>query len=1718
MASPQNSDKKVPAKRPDGTTSFITNQTKGKSPDTADANIVPNLTLRTLNANKKYIDQVKSHHQQHQQHNINQTALPEEIIKQYPDPTCRVCYPEPKKNMLSVEFRNFWFDWFRSLYSVSHYNGHTVYLFDEAVKEKDQDKRINLLQHMVFTIRYKNMPAEGLENVVADIAQTWDTTAGFVRMERLIKQPSDPNNDDGDQKDDDDEEVVSRHGQSGINEDDDDSDDYVLRIPDSSEPTQEIPKLTEPEQERLDRNLQHFKLTTLESSINDALRNIVKTEPLEIKSAPNSPIPKSSFNNAYVPVTNVNTHATIIPEYSVRTFSWKDKTTNVGIGHANAQYVNRIGAFFNNEINELKDNKIEGGYNLIINDTLFEQIKEGDSGPIKFNNTLPSYMTTITNPSISTAKTVRPDVTIRNPTIGNINLGGSSSGSSKVQGTTQVKFKSPVKKSIPTGNFSATQPFLDINPALTTNPNIVAVPLSGGNLHNITTSNVSSQNTQPAYPIIQLAPTDNADLLTQLLQEFNQILSANQHHSSPTSNIRKESRLVDFPKFKGGNQDPIEWLEAFDRACKANCVSMDRRMDVVPSYLKGTALIWFNTVGAREWENSLNRNQSFTHLFEAQFCNPFKMSQWKHQLRNRKQRAGETIDEYTSAMEELWKRIDPKRKRTELDRISEYVEGLRPEFIVPVQSAMPQTGHIARECWNKNKDQSNRPNNRGNNRNNNNNSNVNHYNYQSNSRQEEIATTQDSENEKQLNSRIDYNTKDVKDALFGEAVVFGERINVIIDSGSKGSVISKQFLDRKQQDIDSPAHFRLIDIQGNRTCPLGIKHNVQVNIEGYDVGIDMVVTESKDYNIVLGNDWISKVCATLDYNNGLLTILTPHGTVTTAVTCWDNIKNPLQFHPIPQVSIENPSELELEGEDENVESQTFFFNVQQTSNITQIEGDVYPNECLQYWIKKFRSNDQKQWKGPGKCWCEKKLKEQQQCKVCYKRWEDCALYSMISPTDDPFYKVQLEQDDVLLYITSEKSIAIGEINNTQKEKLTTLLQKYAHLFATKKEELGRTNIVKHSIYTENIPPIRQKFYRTSQKEQEHIDKEIKEMLYYNIIRPSTSEWASPVILVPKKNGKLRFCVDYRQLNKVTKKDNYPLPRTDEIFDSLGKAQWFTSLDLASGYWQVEMKEEDKSKTAFITRNGMYEFNVMPFGLCNAPGTFQRCMDNILKDMLWKNTMVYLDDVNIYSKTFEEHLQHLEEVLKRVEKAGLKINPEKCHFCTQSLQFLGHIVTNKGILPDPSKVDAIKNYPVPKNLTQLRAFLGLASYYRRFIKDFSKISTPLYMLLKKDIPYEWNQDRHQVFQFLKEKLITAPLLAYPDFTKSFLLFTDASITALGAVLEQEQEDGLRHPIAYASRSTSESERNYFSTELECAAVIWAVNYFRPYLYGKKFTIFTDHSALQWLLKLKTIKNGLTGRLARWQLILQPYDYDIKYRKEQLYYDLYQYLSNLIIPEKYNKNQQDKIKQLAKNYTIQNDKLFRKNQDKLQRVITPSQVEIILFNLHKDMTGAHLGVETTYNKIKERYYWPKMYNDIKIYIESCDNCQRREIISRHGVPKEILSDHGTSFNNALINEICDKYQTKHRLTSAYRPQTNGMVERFNRTIGESDKVLVEQTHLRNNMSAKLENQWIGPYYIHNVLDQNVYKLRHMNGKLVKGVIHGNRLKIYIEQYLEPLILLE
>jgi hypothetical protein len=271
--------------------------------------------------------------------------------------------------------------------------------------------------------------------------------------------------------------------------------------------------------------------------------------------------------------------------------------------------------------------------------------------------------------------------------------------------------------------------------------------------------------------------------------------------------------------------------------------------------------------------------------------------------------------------------------------------------------------------------------------------------------------------------------------------------------------------------------------------------------------------------------------------------------------------------------------------------------------------------------------------------------------------------------------------------------------------------------------LEHTTIEKHHIPIENPLSIRQRAYRVAPLEQEFIKEEIDRMLKNNLIQPSESPWASPVVLVRKKNGSLRFCVDYRKLNSVTRRDGYPLPRIDELLDMFGRSKYFSTLDLASGYWQVAMETRDQAKTAFITSQGLYEFKVMPFGLTNAPATFQRLMNKVFKEEIGQFVAVYLDDIIIFSATFEEHLQHLRYIFEKLKEAGLRLGKDKCEFCKLELAFLGHIVSGQGISPDPSKIEKIKNFPIPKNTTELRGFLGLASYYRKFIQEFSIKAAP-----------------------------------------------------------------------------------------------------------------------------------------------------------------------------------------------------------------------------------------------------------------------------------------------------------------------------------------------------------------------------------------------------------
>ena len=305
------------------------------------------------------------------------------------------------------------------------------------------------------------------------------------------------------------------------------------------------------------------------------------------------------------------------------------------------------------------------------------------------------------------------------------------------------------------------------------------------------------------------------------------------------------------------------------------------------------------------------------------------------------------------------------------------------------------------------------------------------------------------------------------------------------------------------------------------------------------------------------------------------------------------------------------------------------------------------------------------------------------------------------------------------------------------------------------------------------------------------------MLQQGIVQPSTSPWSSPVVMVKKRDGTWRFCIDYRKLNAVTHQDAYPLPRIDETLDSLAGSTYFTTLDLAAGYWQVGIEECDKEKTAFSTRRGHFEFNVMPFGLTNAPATFQRLMECVLAGLTGEQCLIYLDDIIVFSSTFDEHLQRLANVFAALRGAGLKLKPSKCFFAQKEVHYLGHVISTAGVSPDPAKTEVVSSYPIPTDSKQLRQFLGLANYYRRFVPDYSKIAEPLHKLLRKGATYNWNTACHEAFTELKHRLVTPPVLTYPDFKLPFLLYTDASDFALGAVLSQVQ-DGKERVVSYWSR--------------------------------------------------------------------------------------------------------------------------------------------------------------------------------------------------------------------------------------------------------------------------------------------------------------------------------
>ena len=487
--------------------------------------------------------------------------------------------------------------------------------------------------------------------------------------------------------------------------------------------------------------------------------------------------------------------------------------------------------------------------------------------------------------------------------------------------------------------------------------------------------------------------------------------------------------------------------------------------------------------------------------------------------------------------------------------------------------------------------------------------------------------------------------------------------------------------------------------------------------------------------------------------------------------------------------------------------------------------------------------------------------------------------------------IRLQEREPSLNQQQESPIDLSGVEATPDEKLRLeeLVRKNADLFLRDDQDLGYTERVKHHINLVDDRPVAATFRRIPPTQLQEVKDHIQELLDKDIIQRSKSPYASPVVIVRKKNNEIRLCVDYRALNSKTIPDAYPLPRIDDSLDALGGAKLFSTLDLASGYYQVAMEREDREKTAFVTPFGLYEYLRMPMGLATAPATFQRLMQTTMNDLAFQILLVYLDDLLVYSRTFEEHLERLQIVFDRLREVGLKLNPKKCHLARTSVEYLGYTVSGEGIATSAEKIAAVKDWKKPTTLREVRSFLGFASYYRRFVEKFAHLAKPLHELIAKaqqdgagsrhkskrlDITQHWDAGCQKAFEDLKSALTTAPVLGYADFKKPFILETDASMEGLGAVLSQEC-DGKKQVVAYASRSLRPTERNmsnYSSMKLELLALKWAMcEQFRHYLLGAVTTVYTDNNPLS---HLQTARLGAVEQ--RWTAELACFDFSVKYR--------------------------------------------------------------------------------------------------------------------------------------------------------------------------------------------------------------------------------------------------
>ena len=778
-----------------------------------------------------------------------------------------------------------------------------------------------------------------------------------------------------------------------------------------------------------------------------------------------------------------------------------------------------------------------------------------------------------------------------------------------------------------------------------------------------------------------------------------------------------------------------------------------------------------------------------------------------------------------------------------------------------------------------------------------------------------------------------------------------------------------------------------------------------------------------------------------------------------------------------------------------------------------------------------------------------------------------------------------------------------QLSEDQKSRLYQFLGNNRDIFAKDISELGVTNLHTHTIHTGNAPPVSSAPYRQTPKMRAELERQLEDMKRHGIIEESNSVWHSPVVMVKKPNNEWRFCVDYRKLNAVTELMAFPIPHMTEVFDTLAesKAEIFSTLDLRSGFWQVPLDKTSKAKSAFITHQGIFEFNRLSFGMVNAPMSFQALMTKVLKNLNFKIALVYIDDLIIFSRDFDQHLHHLSLVFNNLRAANLKLNPSKCKLATESVKYLGHIVSKQGLKVNPENIDKIKNCQRPINVKQVRSALGMMGYYRKFILGYAKIAQPLNDLLKKETKFEWTEQCEKAFNELKERLTKAPILRFPQFDKEFTLSVDSSDYSIGFMLSQEHE-GKQHPICFGGRALRENELKWHITDKEGLALVEGIQHYKHYLANSKFTVFTDNVSVKYLQKLKDSQ----GRLGRWGILLQGYNFEIKHKSgsqnctadflsRQRYSDssptesndladhvfslnsgeytqttliypgeddaeimiaaaepgqdgvdadrdlfiglsvyqqdcpdfrhIYQYLAHHKVPD--NPQLARTVVAESYNYEMEDGVLMHfyskrgKNVPLEERLVKQTAIpqclrDELLKSYHDCIAGGgHQGFERTYSSLRNKYYWPSMYEDIRQYVRTCEVCQQskrafnakppplqpqavddvfgrwqmdilsglpttkdkykhilvmvdsyskwvelfplrtqeatevatvifREVISRYGAMRSILSDRGQNFMSKLVQALAEMFDIKRYYTSPYHPMTNGLIESKNSYI--------------------------------------------------------------------------